>query len=223
MSQSMDYFEQWQYLSVAAKDWQNDPSEQQHPGRAKVAELVKAAGNSVLEVACGIGIDYPRYKELGVNYMGVDITPRFIEEAQRRGVPAQVADGRNLPFPDNSFDTVYAKDLFIHLPPNVWRQVLKEMARVARKQVLILDDAWYGRTLYLLREKYHALVKGKVQELLFYNNLYAEDDFHKEAESLGLTVEVTQGGNVKRIEVSPDGTKGVLHPSQITIYHKKEQ
>ena len=223
MSQSMDYFEQWQYLPVAAKDWQNDPTEQAHPGRAKVAELVKEAGCSVLEVACGIGIDYPRYKELGVAYTGVDITPRFVEEAQHRGVPCQVGDARNLPFPDGSFDTVYAKDLFIHLPPNMWRQVLKEMARVARKQVLILDDAWYGRTLYLLREKYHALVKGKMQELLFYNNLYAEDDFKREAEALGLTVGVVQGGSVKRIEVAPDGVKAVLHPSQVTVYRKKEK
>lgn len=214
------YYEQWQFMPGKASDWQNEPNERSHPGRRRVAELVKAAGESVLEVACGIGVDYPIYQKEGIRYYGVDVTPKFIEEAQRRGVPCQVADARNLPFPDASFDSVYCKDLFIHLQPGEWRTVLKEMARVAKQQVIILDNGWLTQTVYRPCEKYF-FAEGKV--LTFYNNMYGEREVRVYAESLGLTVQVQPGGSVKRVVVEGDKvTPDVWHPSQIAVFTKKE-
>jgi len=213
------YFEQWQHIPVQPKDWQNEPAELQHPGRKRVFELVKANSINVLEVACGIGIDYPRYHNVDIQYFGVDITPKFIEEAKRRGVPCQVADARELPFPNESFDSVYCKDLFIHLPPNIWKNVLTEMARVARKQVIVLDDAWINTTEYRPCEKYQC----KEGVLTFYNNRYGEKEMRVYAETLGLTVTTQDGGSVKRIHILGNTiTPNIMHPSQITIYKEKE-
>lgn len=215
------YFQQWQEYPIDPALWQNEPNERAHPGRQKVYELVKELGaKSILEVACGIGVDYPRYKEAGITYLGVDVTPKFVEEAQRRGVPAKVADARQLPFPDGSFDVVYAKDLFIHLPPEVWRIVLAEMTRVASKQVIILDDGWIEQTEYRPCEKYY----GAHDEILtFYNNRYGKKEVLEYAASLGLNVAVYDGGSVKRIHIEGTTiTPNIMHPSQITVYHKKE-
>lgn len=149
--------------------------------------------------------------------MGVDVTPKFVAEAQRRGVPCQLGDARKLPFPDESFDTVYAKDLFIHLPPGEWRTVLAEMARVAKRQVLVLDDVFTSRTRYNPCEKYYF----KDGVLTFYNNHYGEAEVTAYAESIGLAVSKVDGGSVKRIHVEGNTvTPDVWHPSQITIYTK---
>lgn len=217
-----DYFQQWQAYPIDPKYWQNEPNERNHPGRRRVFELIKASGSqSVLEVACGIGVDYPLYKEAGIQYLGVDVTPKFVEEAKRNGVPAEVQDARNLPYPDNSFDSVYCKDLFIHLPPNVWRIVLAELARVAKKQVIILDDAWINNTEYSPCEKYYD-AKGGV--LTFFNNRYGEDEVKAYASALGLKVQVLDGGSVKRIHIEGNQiTPDIMHPSQITVYTKQEK
>jgi SAM-dependent methyltransferase len=71
-------------------------------------------GKAVLEVGCGAGTDLVRFARGGAIVTGVDIAPSAIELARRnfeqQGLAAdlRVADGETLPFPDGSFDLVYA-------------------------------------------------------------------------------------------------------------------
>lgn len=108
------------------------------PRRALRLEIAEVGG-SVLEVACGPGIEYGGINKAGlqVRYVGVDITPTMIAICQRNypGITFQVAGVDSLPFPDSSFDTVFAKDLFEHLPG--YETGLREMFRVTKRQVLI--------------------------------------------------------------------------------------
>jgi ubiquinone/menaquinone biosynthesis C-methylase UbiE len=186
------YYDQWQSMPGKPCEWQNCYSEQHHPGRAIVASLIPE-GSSLLEIACGIGVEYPTYKAKGVNYFGVDITPKFIEEAQKRGVPCQLADALKLPFPDKSYDTVYVKDLLVHLPPGDWKTVLSEMARVSCNRVIVLDHAFEDKTRYLLCETYKADSGG---DLFFYNNVYNVDDVKAFMASLGFDMEQIQTGSI---------------------------
>ena len=71
-------------------------------------------GRRVLEVGCGAGIDLARFAKGGAEVTGVDVAPAAIELARAnfaqqalRG-ELQVANGEQLPFPDNTFDLVYA-------------------------------------------------------------------------------------------------------------------
>lgn len=206
--------------------WQNEPNEAAHPARKKVAELIASEAENVLEVACGIGVDYPLYQKLGIKYYGVDITSKFIEEAKHRGVPCEVADALSLPFADQSFDAVYCKDLFLHLPPDDWKRVLREMVRVARKFVVVVDDLWYAFTSYMPREKYlYHNEKGETQQLCFFNNVYGEAEVKAYAEHLGLNVQVFDGGTVKRVRLASNqhSVLNVDAPSQITVYRKKKK
>ena len=71
-------------------------------------------GRSVLEVGCGAGVDLARFAKGGALVTGVDLAASAIDLARanfaQQGLTGrfEVADGERLPFPDNSFDLVYA-------------------------------------------------------------------------------------------------------------------
>ena len=72
------------------------------------------AGRRVLEVGCGAGVDLARFARGGAAVTGVDIASSAIDlaranfEQQGLGGELRVANGEQLPFPDGSFDLVYA-------------------------------------------------------------------------------------------------------------------
>ena len=71
-------------------------------------------GRSVLEVGCGAGVDLARFAKGGAQVTGVDLSSSAIDLARanfaQQGLEGRfdVADGERLPFPNNSFDLVFA-------------------------------------------------------------------------------------------------------------------
>jgi SAM-dependent methyltransferase len=71
-------------------------------------------GKAVLEVGCGAAVDLARFAKGGAIATGVDLTVSAIALAatnfQQQGLSAdlRVANGEALPFPDDTFDLVYA-------------------------------------------------------------------------------------------------------------------
>ena len=71
-------------------------------------------GRSVLEVGCGAAVDLARFARGGARVTGVGIAPSAIALAranfEQQGLAGtlEVADGEQLPLPDNAFDLVYA-------------------------------------------------------------------------------------------------------------------
>lgn len=72
-------------------------------------------GQRLLEVGCGIGTDLVRFAQGGARVTGVDLAQTAIDLARKNfelhGVAAEelrVANGEALPYPDGSFDVVYA-------------------------------------------------------------------------------------------------------------------
>ena len=72
------------------------------------------AGRRVLEVGCGAGVDLARFARGGAAVTGIDIASSAIDLARanfdQQGLRGElhVANGEQLPFPDGSFDLVYA-------------------------------------------------------------------------------------------------------------------
>jgi SAM-dependent methyltransferase len=75
------------------------------------------AGRRVLEVGCGAGVDLARFARGGAAVTGVDIASSAIDLAranfEQQGLRGElrVANGEQLPFPDGSFDLIFAHGL----------------------------------------------------------------------------------------------------------------
>lgn len=103
-------------------------------------------GNHVLDLGCGNGRFYPIIKSCGVEYVGVDSSKGLIDIAKNNHPEAafMVADALQLPFPDESFDIVYAFAVVHHIPSRKLRNVFfKEIARVLRKDGTLIITSWY--------------------------------------------------------------------------------
>jgi ubiquinone/menaquinone biosynthesis C-methylase UbiE len=73
-----------------------------------------------------------------------DVSPAMLALAAARlraeglSVPLHLADAEQLPFADRTFDRVFCFRLFHHFPTEALReQVARELARVARRQVVV--------------------------------------------------------------------------------------
>jgi SAM-dependent methyltransferase len=93
-------------------------------------------GRMVLEVGCGAAVDLARFAKGGATVTGVDLTESAIRLAranfEQQGLAGRfdVADGEHLPFPDNSFDLVYAHGV-VQYTANPG-QLVKECHRVLK-------------------------------------------------------------------------------------------
>lgn len=93
-------------------------------------------GKRVLDVGCGAGTDLVRFAQGGAMVSGVDLSASAIALArqnfEQRGLTADLreADGEHLPYPDASFDLVFAHGVVQYTPNsaalvNECRRVLK--------------------------------------------------------------------------------------------------
>ncbi len=118
-----------------------------------------AAPDSVLDVGCGEGVLTARWAtQLGPRrVVGIDLDdPKLRAEwakRRRENLEFQTFRGDDLPFADDGFDLVAATEVLEHVPdPD---QTLREMARVARRHLLVSvprEPLW--RTLNLARGAY---------------------------------------------------------------------
>lgn len=85
---------------------------------------------TVLDAGCRIGILSYFLSKLGYSVTGVDIVPEFIDEAKRNGINAVKSNLSKLPFDDDSFDSVFCREVIEHTEfPAV---VFNELIRVTR-------------------------------------------------------------------------------------------
>jgi SAM-dependent methyltransferase len=93
-------------------------------------------GKHVLEVGCGAGTDLVRFAKGGAIVTGVDLSSSAIALARQnfaqQGLAADLreADGEDLPFPDNTFDLVYAHGVVQYTAND--RRLVEECRRVLR-------------------------------------------------------------------------------------------
>jgi SAM-dependent methyltransferase len=80
----------------------------------RLIDFDRYKGRRVLDVGCGAGVDLARFAKAGAVAVGVDLAASAIDLArqnfklQNLSGDFHVADGEQLPFPDASFDLVFA-------------------------------------------------------------------------------------------------------------------
>jgi SAM-dependent methyltransferase len=101
-----------------------------------ISDLIKP-GSSVLDLCCGPALLYHHLKSKDIQYIGLDINARFIDQLKRRGGNGQVWDLRSeQPLP--RADYVIMQASLYHFLPDA-SPVVDRMLRAARHQVVIAE------------------------------------------------------------------------------------
>lgn len=103
------------------------------------------SSSSVLDVGCGKGFMLHDMAEMipGITVKGIDISEYAIEHAIEDMKPhVQVADAKELPFADHSFDVVISINTVHNLDPEECMRSFQEIERVSRGKSFITVDAY---------------------------------------------------------------------------------
>ena len=96
--------------------------------------------STLLDVGCGRGEMLDFAHRLGFEVRGCEVVPALIDNQR-----VIFGEAHALPFGADSFDVVTLWDVIEHLRPDDTAQVLAELARVARKHVLITAANYSSR------------------------------------------------------------------------------
>jgi SAM-dependent methyltransferase len=113
-------------------------------------------GDAVLDVGCGVGrtlADIAKFRE--IRPFGVDLSlDRYVFDE----IPAAEFDGRSLPFEEARFDVTICCYVFHHLSREDASALLREMIRVTRRTIILLEDSMPKfNWLYRLRNRFHRI------------------------------------------------------------------
>lgn len=104
------------------------------------------AAHTVLDIACGPGLVVAAFAKACRHATGIDLTPAMIGKAREHAtalglanIEWRVGDVTSLPFPDRSFSVVVSRFAFHHFADPL--VVLREMARVASRRIVVADIA----------------------------------------------------------------------------------
>lgn len=103
-----------------------------------VLGLGPSVGEAALDAGCGTGAEAVYLASIGLEVIGVDISPTALAAARERADAAGVAvdlrlgDARELPVDDGSVDFVNDHGLLHHLPAGARPRYAAELARVLR-------------------------------------------------------------------------------------------
>lgn len=98
-----------------------------------VLSMIPRETESVLEVGCGDGLIINQVGG-GINTMGIDISAEALE---RVSGPCMVGSAGSMPFADKSWDVVVASEVLEHVAADGYEASLSEIARVARKTIIV--------------------------------------------------------------------------------------
>ncbi len=152
---SLEFFEAVEKIRFSGDDFMFD-----------VVGFDQWKGKKVLEVGCGMGTDLLQFARGGAEVYGCDLTEKGATLTRKRlklyGFQGEilVADGENLPFPNNFFDLVYSWGV-IHHTPNT-PAAMKEIIRICKPKGSILVMIYHRWSLLSLQMWIrYGLIRGK--------------------------------------------------------------
>lgn len=159
-------------------------------------ERVGFEGKDILNIGCAEPIDEMFYARKAKSWTATDYNPHCVETAKAivkdelseslcQKLSFKVADGSDLPFPDNSFDVAVSFSTIEHIPDSLKRKkVFSEMARVTRPGghvVVTVSNAW---SLIYRRGVEAALRNGTAK--IGYECFYSPLELKREFKRVGL-------------------------------------
>ena len=139
MSHGQDYYANYSGLTVEEYvDLHIRGSETEMARMRRTVELVPGDVKTLLDVGAGHGVFLEELRSVrGIAGVGIEITQAKVDYAQSSGVDMRMGDASALAFPDGSFDAVLSCEVLEHLPFGAYEAAIQEIARVARKWVIV--------------------------------------------------------------------------------------
>ena len=164
--------------------------------RSELQKLNQEWQGSLLNIGCAHGSDFVPFNSNKFRFFGIDSSKELVllskKYAQKKDFVFQncAGDMRYLPFLDSSMDYIICIASLHHLIQRKERlQALKEMKRVARKEIFITvwnrENKDLPNKKTIDREWKH---RGQVLKRQYY--LYDKDEFQRELEEAGFFAEV---------------------------------
>ncbi|MFC1685821.1 class I SAM-dependent methyltransferase [Nanoarchaeota archaeon] len=93
----------------------------------RILELAKLKGGKVLDMGCGIGYTASVYEREGFSVVGLDVLPKMLEEARKKGLRVVEGDMRDVSdmFGEGSFDAIFSVSAL------QWLKEKKDLEKVA--------------------------------------------------------------------------------------------
>jgi SAM-dependent methyltransferase len=116
----------------------------------RLVDFTAWRGRRVLDVGCGTGVEVVRFARGGARVVGIDVSTQAVDLTrqnllrQHATADLAVADGERLPFPDATFDFVYAHGVVQYAADD--RRVVTECHRVLRPGGLALFQVYNRRS-----------------------------------------------------------------------------
>ena len=174
-----------------------------------IPELIREYGGSArdaLDYGCGAGRSTRFLKRLGLETVGVDVSPDMLEQARSQDNSGEyrLITGGKLPFEEASFDIVFSSFVFLEVARlQEVEAILTEMKRVLRKNGIIVfvtssleapTGSWVSYS-YAFPENTKLLHSGDTVKLLIkgtnvilYDYYWTEEDYQRVTEGAGLTM-----------------------------------
>lgn len=159
--------------------------------RYKVQDVARLLGaypqheQQILDFGAGVGTSVPYFRELLPNakLTCLDVSNKSLDLG-RRLHPGQADfvwfDGATIPYPDNTFDLVFAACVFHHIPHEQHPAILEELRRVLRPG---------GQCVFFEHNPYNPLTVRAVNTCPFDENavLIKAADFHRRTRQAGFS------------------------------------
>ncbi len=178
------------------------------------------SNKTLLDVACGDGVDLVYYQKLGGVVSGIDAAEGLVSIAKSKLPDADIRVGLfdNLPFDDNSFDVVVSK-YAIQTSENV-QKALTEFTRVAKPGAIIMYLTVHPLRQFMEKKgKFRDYYKQeKIDSVLFNGDVVVQEYSHtlsdyfneKALENLRL-ISVTEGSDFS--DTSAQQVAGDYYPT----------
>ena len=181
------------------RDYGHDPSDDanqperyaEHPDRSRfLIERIDALAprpESILEVGCNVGRNLQFLREAGFSTItGIELSAKALDTLRR--VYPGLADAVTLvnqpaeealrPLASGSFDLVFSMAVLVHIPPPGADEVFEQMARVARRNIVTIEDEKLHTERHFPRDYERIFTRlGMRQLAVFDGSTMAKRDF----------------------------------------------
>lgn len=171
-----DYEKWWEY-NCGRQDkfnlfagWIGDETE---PSRVLVRQYILNKGyKKILDVPCGLCVDFKGFNAAGLDYLGVDITPLFVKRATDLGISVLLGRIQDIPCAESSVDVTVSRHILEHLPS--YEDAITQLIRVAKNEVVII---FFRKPSTI--ETDSKIIVDYVDGFPIYHNIYSKSKLEK--------------------------------------------